>query len=204
MKRNLALFAACASAAAMMVAGAAHATVTKVTTGTYVANPNESYDLNPYFVKTGTTSSAKDTKNVPGGVTQTYDFSFGIKNDLKTTAFGSFGFDEDDQQAFTDANLQLYSGTVGGTYAFVTGIDYDPQTDPQQSFSADLSPGNYFVQATVTTAKGGGSSPITLSATVHHISAAPEPSTWLLMMMGVGALGLGLRYQRRQLGALAA
>lgn len=206
MKRNLALLAACASAAAILTAGSASAAATVLSTGSFNDNPDHQYTLIPFTVTEGITSSAAGTMNVPQGKTVTDDFSFGIGDNYQTTAFGSFGLDTAKQQ-FTDANLQLYSGTVSGTHTFISGIDYDPATDTQQSLQADLMPGTYFVQATVTAPSSsikGDSSPITLSATVHHISAAPEPSTWLLMMMGVGALGMGLRYQRRQFGALAA
>ena len=36
----------------------------------------------------------------------------------------------------------------------------------------------------------------TLQVTV--VSAAPEPSTWALLIAGIGAVGLGLRYRRRR------
>ena len=204
MRRNLTLFAACATAAALAATTGANAAVTVLTSGSFDATPDHQYALTPFTLTEDTTSSAAGTKNVPAGSSETYDFSFNIDDVYNTTAFGSFGFNRDNMQAFTDANLQLYSGIVDGTHNFITGVDYDPQIDVQQSLSSNLTPGNYFVQAKVTTATGGSSSPITLSATVHHISAAPEPSTWLLMMMGVGALGMGLRYQRRQGLALTA
>ena len=44
---------------------------------------------------------------------------------------------------------------------------------------------------------------VTYTPVASTVSAAPEPTTWLLMFMGVGALGLMLR-RRRSMGTLAA
>jgi len=43
-----------------------------------------------------------------------------------------------------------------------------------------------------------------VTAEAATISAAPEPSTWLLMMAGIGAAGLWLRRAKASSGALAA
>ena len=192
--------AACCAVGALAAAGSAHATATVLTSGSFDPTPNQIYTLTPSDVMPGVTSSAKDTMNVPGGTTETYDFKFSIDQTYGTTAFGSFGFD-DAGSAVTDANLQLFAGTPNKPGTFITGLDYNPSTDPQQSLQANLNGGNYFVQTRITT-PAGSSVPVTLSATVHAISAAPEPSTWLLMMGGVSGLGMALRLQRRRAQAV--
>ena len=46
-----------------------------------------------------------------------------------------------------------------------------------------------------------GSQDLTFSATV---TAVPEPASWALMLMGFGAIGYGVRRQRKTMAALAA
>ena len=188
------LAAATVLTAGLGLAGLAHAQS--------AVKPDQSYNLTPFTLEPGHTSTV-DTQSAPAG-SSVYDFAFNLDGTYGTTASGNFTISANEAENFTDANLELFSGTptdyADATY--ITGVDYDPATQPQQTLSAVLQPGNYFVQAKVQVPKGD-TGPFTVQATVKSISKAPEPSTWLLMMAGVGGLGLALR-RRRDAADLAA
>jgi hypothetical protein len=77
-----------------------------------------------------------------------------------------------------------------------------PQTDYSDTFK--LGVGQYFVKVDssgLDAVAGQGNAKYSL--TLQGV-AVPEPSTWAMMMMGVGALGMVLRGQRRADLALAA
>ena len=201
MNRTFLGLAAGAAFAALAAAGSAEAAVTVLSTGSFNATPNQIYNLGT--LDTGQSTSNVSTDNVAAGATVTYDFKFNIGDSYVSSSMGSYGVNTAGA-AFTNANLQLYSGTVNGTHAFITGVQYDPATDPQQSITANLASGSYFVQTTETAPAGGSSAPLSFSATVHKVSAAPEPSTWLLLLMGVGAMGWALRARRHGVALTAA
>jgi hypothetical protein len=45
--------------------------------------------------------------------------------------------------------------------------------------------------------------PVIFTPLALTISAAPEPSTWLLMMAGIGGIGLMMRWNKRERGSVA-
>ena len=97
----------------------------------------------------------------------------------------------------------------GGNFFFQNGFgQYNPVTMTyQQIYSGAenapmFSPGEFILDSQdPATFESSGIPEGVL--TVSAISAAPEPSTWALMFMGVGALGLMLR-RRRSMAPLAA
>jgi len=64
--------------------------------------------------------------------------------------------------------------------------------------------GEYFSNFNGVSANSNGAYQMDVTAEAATISAAPEPSTWLLMMAGIGAAGLWLRRAKASSGALAA
>ena len=86
-----------------------------------------------------------------------------------------------------DSGLFVDQGGISiGTAA---GIDYN-------LFSYD---GSYYVLSSTTTpyALQSNSSPLICLTFTPEVSAAPEPSTWLLLIVGVGVGGLILRRAKR-------
>ena len=162
--------------------------------------PTGTYDLGELSPQVDKTSPTFVVDGTQKKTTATYDFSFSLANTYGTSATGSFTVVPQFSENFSDAQLELFSGTPAN-FSSATAldlVDFNPSKKDEARTLADiLNPGNYFVQATVTVPKGD-TGPFTVAATVKSISKAPEPSTWLLMMLGVGGLGLALR---RRLGA---
>ncbi len=107
----------------------------------------------------------------------------------------------------------VYSGGLsaddladGGSFYFQNGFgqyDLASQTYQQiysgQESSPTFSPGNFILYAQdPETFESSGLPEGTL--TVTAVSAAPEPSSWLLMIAGIGGLGLMLRRAKKTMG----
>ena len=155
------------------------------------------YELSPDPLTPGTVSTSP-TITVGAGTTVD-DFTFSLMSAYNTASTGlffelpTFGYE------ISSADLSLYAGTPSAPGAELadTGT-FDPATS-SKTLGAVLGIGDYFVQSTVTV-PSGETGAFSVAATV---SAAPEPSVWLLMMLGVGLVGLALRSAGRKLGISA-
>lgn len=170
--------------ASVLGAAAAHADAPAAATSVYELLPDP---LTPGTVSTSPTITV-------GSGTTFDDFTFSLLNTYNTSATGmyfefpSFGLSID------SADLTLYAGTPTspGQEIATTGV-FNPATTGE-TLGASLTSGNYFLQSSVTV-PAGSSGAFSVGATV---SAAPEPSSWALMILGVGAMGVALRRARRR------
>jgi hypothetical protein len=93
------------------------------------------------------------------------------------------------QQIFTANTPGFFSNIVEGTDSFPNGVTFQV-TD------------NKVTDDTLTLNWGGSLASATQDVSFTFGSAAPEPASWALIMLGVGAIGAGLRFSKRgQLGA---
>jgi len=112
------------------------------------------------------------------------------------------------QTGFTGATTEGWNVTLGGGATQTTGTVSTPSTGfngwhtATMTFTADGSSDLLSFLAI-----GGPSAtqpPFALLDSVSLVAApVPEPATWALMLLGVGALGAGLRARRRELFAAA-
>lgn len=135
----------------------------------------------------------------PGGIfTETLDFS--------TTLAGLLGI-----RVFTSTNGAGDSNDTDLTRIFLTGTGISGQrdvlatafsTDFDEAYRLDLNalPGNYTltIQGTPALRNSGFSGQILFTA--NAASAVPEPSTWAMMLLGMGAVGYALRRSRGNAG----
>jgi len=146
-----------------------------------------------------------------------FDANFGSKS--ATTFTDDFTFTTNSELADGFAVLlDEYPAAIDKISAVDLSVYEGSPTDPGKlietgSFIADeslpvsaeslpavlLGPGSYFLQADVTVPGGdlayytAQAAPAPASALPPTVSAAPEPSTWLLMIAGIAAIGIGLR-----------
>jgi len=119
-----------------------------------------------------------------GDTTDDFTFSIPSKDYVGTT----FTLDLTGLQTGSDS-LAIFKGTPG------SGTQVGPTTVNGSSIDATLLPGSYYAQAVITAPAGeiGG---FTAQVIASPVSAAPEPSTWVLMIAGVAMTGGMLRYRR--------
>jgi hypothetical protein len=149
-----------------------------------------SYELEPDPLTPGIVSTSP-TVTVKTGTTVD-DFTFDILNDYNTSSTGLFFEFPAYGLAITSADMTLYSGTPAdpGSEIVDTGT-FDPSTTTK-TLGSTLTSGDYFVQSSVTVPQGATGA-FSIAATV---SAAPEPASWVLMIVGIG--GIGLAFRRKQ------
>jgi hypothetical protein len=126
----------------------------------------------------------------------TYDFTFTMEDPLNgsTTSTQVQAQAQVGHPAVPTAELiqySLYSGTPGsGTFIAQSSLDFSPVI----GFNA--SPGDYYVEIDVI-AKSGE-----VTSGSVNTTPVPEPAAWAMMLVGFGAVGVGLR--RRSPKVLAA
>jgi hypothetical protein len=139
-------------------------------------------------------------------VTFTDDFTFTTNSRLSD----GFAVILDEYPSVIDkisaVDLSVYAGTPTDPGKLIETGDFTAdESDPVVSEflpAVVLGPGSYFLQAEVTVPGGdlayytAQAAPAPAPALPPTVSAAPEPTTWTLMIAGVAAVGLGLR--RRQ------
>ena len=133
-----------------------------------------------------------------------YDYGSSAVN---TPVTGSFDFD-----TVTGALSNVNYTSVSGN--FTTGAEYNPG-DATEIYFGQFGSSNYDVYQLARSLIGGGtiaissgthpSIPISAggSLTTTSIGAVPEPTTWAMMLLGIGALGFVLRRQRTRLSFAA-
>ena len=142
--------------------------------------------------------------NVPGTVTGTIaglsDNATGAATGITLTSYpaglNNAGYSSD---VFSWADGTIYTNSFTITNGVVTGSDFIIQTpaqgtqlwlNGQQSYNFLGLDG----ATTLYTYNGGGASGVTY--TVSQVSAAPEPATWAMLILGFGLAGATLRRRR--------
>jgi hypothetical protein len=186
-------------------------------TVTYQADPNgKGLDV---IVQVDPAGAGKDQADSSLGL-QFTNLYFG-----DATNGATIGFELGNSDAFVPgvAGDVVYGSTAGITYIDTPGSSYAdggvgsmsqtyiPYTDFTTSALGlagftPYQPGDSLqlrdVQAFSYAGNNAGGDPRFGSVTIPSVSAAPEPASWALMLMGVGGLGGALRLRRK--GALAA
>lgn len=87
----------------------------------------------------------------------------------------------------------ILGGTVGGigTVDSSLGVD-DFLTSISPTATTQTPPFFFYYKAGNTGVSSG-------SITVNMVSGVPEPSTWMMMLAGFGAIGMALRFRRRKI-----
>jgi hypothetical protein len=176
------LLVAAAAVAALAAGASAHATT---------------YDLGNLGGKGVITHTSPTVNHTAGTFTDEFDFtaSTGLME------FTTGAYTEASPFAITSADFTLYSDATGK--AITSSGAFDPQTSVTPTISADLDAGKYYLLSTITVPTGSLGS-YTLTATSLSVSAAPEPSTWALMIAGVGMIGAVLRRKNGLTAAVSA
>ena len=136
----------------------------------------------------------------------------------ETSAFGpevvSIQLDTSDavasggQTTFSEATVEINGAfQAGGVFTTNTnniGGDgfyfIDTDTPNTKEFYTGSVTGTVFNSGTYTVADGATDGAGTLNIIGGPVSAAPEPSTWLLMIAGIGGIGLMLLRAKRTMG----
>jgi PEP-CTERM motif len=89
--------------------------------------------------------------------------------------------------------FSLYSGAPGSG----TLVDTSSDTVGSALFDVPLSAGNYFIQLDPSNIAVNGEEVSGSIQVFSGVSAAPEPATWAMMVLGVGVIGAAMRFSRR-------
>ena len=115
------------------------------------------------------------------------------------------------------SSICIYAGggPAGGTATGVTltGLDQDGNSwidtfdlgNGENFFSALASGGEVITGVSFTTADGGVTDfrQLRIDVSDQQGNNLPEPSTWAMMLLGFGAMGIAIRRSRRRKGTLA-
>jgi hypothetical protein len=118
-------------------------------------------------------------------------YSYTFTPDYYSDAYTSASYIDDIAYSAADNNFE------GGNdiYAYIIpGFDDGPTNLAQSYEGGGSGVGSYFLPSSTNT--GELDSIVFNTIGVSVVAAAPEPSTWALMIAGLGAAGLGLRYRR--------
>jgi hypothetical protein len=140
---------------------------------------------------TGSFSADNAISSIPStdlDSSNTYDFTFSW-----TGAEGAAMLQSDTKGATPVLQYDLYSG-VPGSGAFQA----ESVAAPGASISFNAQPGAYYVQVSPSQIGAGQ-----MGGARGLGAAVPEPTTWALMLIGVGGLGATLRSRRAAAPALA-
>ena len=133
-----------------------------------------------------TTTTVSTVNEGSGSDSDTFTFSIAGSDEVLSTG----AFTQGGAFSITDVDLKLYSAAN----VLEGEVHYDPQTTLSQTVDVSLPAGSYYILAD-TTVPAGSAGSYTLTATT--VSAAPEPSIWMLMIAGVAMIGGALRLRRR-------
>jgi hypothetical protein len=86
-----------------------------------------------------------------------------------------------------------YSTAGDQIYSYILSDAAGPTSLAQSFSSTGFGGGSYFLPAATNT---GQLDAIVFDTLYVTVSATPEPGSWALMVLGVGAIGLGLRFSR--------
>jgi hypothetical protein len=136
------------------------------------------------------------------GVVETFDVNTSLAGTPSAASAAYYGSSRDEDFAITNDNLGnsvFQAGSAGDNYYFATGVsDYDAFYNcctytvyTTSTFYDGVSP---YLQAYA------GETAIGNDGTTISVSAVPEPATWALMLVGVGAVGAAFRNRRSLVG----
>ena len=148
-------------------------------------------------------TSATSTKATDTG--EAYSEGQGLTYDFTVDTASVFSLTYNYTETFTDPyfyNSIFLENT--STDALVTSKD-PAGSNTSGAYTFNLDPGSYTFNVYTQIADDAYASGVAGSAAGEHeelyqfniVAAAPEPSTWALLMLGVGATGLALRSRRR-------
>jgi hypothetical protein len=167
----------------------------------YFAGSSASYDNELGVLVNGVAQGGVGLDNHASAVGDSYDFGFVAAGSsltfvLQNNSLGENAYSNPslnvayDSPADTVGHNHVYSTAYTATNPVFSGVPagvyvaFEDLPFPDSDFNYD---DETFVFA---------------NTTVSPISAAPEPSTWLLMMAGIGSMGLMLRRRKREGGTL--
>lgn len=117
-----------------------------------------------------------------------------------TTSFSDVAITENGTQSLNNTVSVPFDTNISSPLFFF--VDTDPTT---LAFSSGTGSGITFNTGTFAIADGftEGEGTLTVS-NVSTVSAVPEPSTWSLMLVGVGLAGVMVRYRKPRVQAISA
>jgi hypothetical protein len=196
-----------ATAAFALLAGIAHAADLTVSAGN-VTEPYSGgavYQIveagNPYSDTPRTASydiGSTGGINLSGSALPISTSDFSLAYNFTTSSTDSFAAQLEDSLGGADS-LDLYKGA--SLVATSSAANYGLQIN-----SLNIGPGSYtlVVDGTVySSADPEAEGTISFEGTAATISAAPEPTTWVLMFVGIGFAGGALRMRKREFNGLA-
>ncbi len=169
------LLMALAAVVALSASANAHAAPTKAVAPTYTVRPDTFDGSSGDFGHSKITASFSDQYDFTNVGAGTYDLTLSTAS--KGISFSTMTFDNDPLKFLFSAGGSKYYGISDVSVAAGTQL---------------LDVVGKFAGASGTTGSYDG--------TVAFTSAAPEPSTWLLMFAGIGGMGLMLRQAKRKIG----
>ena len=111
-----------------------------------------------------------------------------------STITSGSGYGEADNLLY---NTGFYVDRAGIAFEATSGIDYNIfLNSPSVGYSLCTS----VVEPSCTGGEANAAPVATFTVTTAGVSAAPEPATWALMLLGIGGLGIALRQARRNHG----
>ncbi len=128
-----------------------------------------------------------------GALSQTFDTIVGQTYQLSFAYSHNFS-------ANTSAQGSVSVGDLIGLFSHDTGSTSAPDWRTFTSTFTALGPTSTLL---FTNTQGGNNGGVLLdSVAIRQVAAAPEPSTWAMMILGVGLAGAALRRRREAAGAL--
>ncbi|MHB8286272.1 MAG: FxDxF family PEP-CTERM protein [Caulobacteraceae bacterium] len=180
-----------AAAVAIMALTASNAMATTVPVGTYPTQSQTAF----FYLTSGTPYSSTITADfgdtISGGSTS-FDDSFDFTIPQNGTGSGSLSTSFSSSSNLLDISQVLIDGT---SYALTT-------TSSGESVTANGIPIKDGVPNTIEVigTTGPSSAAGTFTGTATFTSSAPEPTTWALMMLGVGGIGFAFRQAKKNHG----
>lgn len=151
------------------------------------------------FSSCGSESCASFSSKVKGAFSNDYTFSLSSLSDFDMIAFGSMKVKKSLPAPITDLTVSLWR------YSSPTTTEHLADATSFSSYAWDLeysnlSAGDYFVRL----AGNAGSSGKYQAAVQVALAPVPEASTWIMMLLGVGLVGLALHRKTEANGELIA